>query len=151
MTVVVLAASGVLLYLKRYVVAASLLAVVLGGNLLNFCLKHAIERGRPVFDDPLFTLPTYSFPSGHAMASTVFYGLLAIYASVGARRSYAACAAIVAAVSMVILVCFSRLYLGLHYASDVAGGVSEGIAWLALCVTAWRYFKRRNRAASVGR
>jgi undecaprenyl-diphosphatase len=97
-----------------------------------------------VFDDPLFTLPTYSFPSGHAMASTAFYGLLAIYASVNATQRHAARAAIVAALSMIAMVCFSRVYLGLHYVSDVAGGVAEGTAWLALSVVALRYIRRRN-------
>ena len=123
-------------------------AVVLGGNFLNFCLKHLIQRGRPAFDDPLFSLPTYSFPSGHAMASTVLYGLLAIYVSVRARQRYAAPVAIGAAVLMVALVSFSRVYLGLHYLSDVMGGLSEGIAWLALSVIAWHH--RRRREAGLG-
>jgi undecaprenyl-diphosphatase len=116
---------------------------VLGGNFLNFCLKRLIQRGRPVFDDPLSTLATYSFPSGHAMASTVFYGLLAIYASVNARQRYAAHVAIGGAVLMVGLVSFSRVYLGLHYLSDVMGGISEGIAWLALALIALHCIRRR--------
>ena len=122
--------------------------VLLVGNSLNFCLKHLIQRGRPVFDDPLFSLPTYSFPSGHAMASTVFYGMLAIYVSVNARQRYTAHVAIGAAVLMVALVSFSRVYLGLHYVSDVMGGLSEGIAWLALSVIAWHH--RRRREAGLG-
>jgi membrane-associated phospholipid phosphatase len=144
LTVVVVAGGLVLLWWRRYVDAAMLLTVVLGGNLVNFCLKHLFERGRPVFEDPLFSLPTYSFPSGHAMASTVFYGLLAMYASVHARQPYAA----VAAISMVAVVCFSRVYLGLHYTSDVMGGIAEGLAWLALSATALRYIRRRS--AGIG-
>jgi membrane-associated phospholipid phosphatase len=144
LTVVAVAASLVLLYRRNYVAAATLSIVVLGGNFLNFLLKHLIERGRPVFEDPLFSLPTYSFPSGHAMASTVFYGLLAIGASLSATRRYAARAAIVAAMAMVALVCFSRVYLGLHYVSDVAGGIAEGVAWLALSIVALHQLRRRN-------
>ncbi len=149
LTMVAVAGSLLLLYPRRYAEAAMLTTVVLGGNFLNFCLKHLIQRGRPVFDDPLFSLPTYSFPSGHAMASTVFYGLLAIYVSVNARQRYAASVAIGAAALMVALVSFSRIYLGLHYLSDVLGGVSEGITWLALSVIAWRHLRHREAAVGV--
>ena len=149
LTIVAVAGSLLLLYRRRYAEAAMLSTVVLGGNFLNFCLKHLVQRGRPVFDDPLFSLPTYSFPSGHAMASIVFYGLLAIYVSVSARQRYAAPVAIGAAVLMVVLVSFSRVYLGLHYLSDVLGGVSEGIAWLALSVFAWRHCRRRDVGLGV--
>lgn len=149
LTIVAVAGSLLLLYRRRYAEAAMLSAVVLGGNSLNFCLKHLIQRGRPAFDDPLFSLQTYSFPSGHAMASTVFYGMLAIYVSVNARQRHAAHVAIGAAVSMVALVSLSRVYLGLHYLSDVMGGITEGIAWLALSLIALRYLRRREAGVGV--
>ena len=148
-TVVAVAGSLLLLYQRRRAEAATLSTLVLGGNILNFCLKHLIQRGRPLFDDPIFSLPTYSFPSGHAMASTVFYGLLAIYASVNARQCYAVYVAIAAAVFMVALVSFSRIYLGLHYLSDVMGGIAEGIAWLALSFTVLHYIRRGEAGAGV--
>lgn len=149
LTIVAVGGSLLLLYRRRRTEAAVLSTVVLGGNLLNFCLKHLIQRGRPVFDDPIFSLPTYSFPSGHAMASTVFYGLLAIYALANARQRYAAYFAIAAAVFMVALVSFSRVYLGLHYLSDVMAGIAEGIAWLAFCFAALHYIRRREASAGV--
>jgi membrane-associated phospholipid phosphatase len=149
LTVVAVAGSLLLLYRRRRGEAATLSTVVLGGNFLNFCLKHLIQRGRPVFDDPIFSLPTYSFPSGHAMASTVFYGLLAIYASVNARQRHTVYVAIAAAVFMVALVSFSRIYLGLHYLSDVIGGIAEAIAWLALSCTVLHYIRRGEAGAGV--
>ncbi|HWZ72658.1 MAG TPA: phosphatase PAP2 family protein [Casimicrobiaceae bacterium] len=149
LTVVAVAGSLLLVYQRRRAEAATLSTAVLGGNFLNFCLKHLIQRGRPVFDDPIFSLPTYSFPSGHAMASAVFYGLLAIYASVNAKQRYAAKVAIAGAVFMVALVSFSRVYLGLHYLSDVIGGIAEGIAWLALSLTVLRYIRRGEAGAGV--
>jgi membrane-associated phospholipid phosphatase len=149
LTIVTVGGSLLLLYRRRRTEAAMLSTVVLGGNLLNFCLKHLIQRGRPVFDDPIFSLPTYSFPSGHAMASTVFYGLLSIYALANARQGYAAYFAIAAAVFMVALVSFSRVYLGLHYLSDVMAGIAEGIAWLAFCFAALHYIRRREASAGV--
>jgi undecaprenyl-diphosphatase len=149
LTIVAVAGSLLLLYRRRHAEAATLSTVVLGGNFLNFCLKHLIQRGRPVFDDPILSLPTYSFPSGHAMASTVFYGLLSIYALVNVRQRYAAYVAVAAAVFMVALVSFSRVYLGLHYLSDVMGGIAEGIAWLAFCLAALHYIRRREASAGV--
>jgi undecaprenyl-diphosphatase len=123
---------------RRYGQSLALLAVVLGGNLLNVGLKHLIQRGRPVFDDPIMTLPTYSFPSGHAMASTAFYGALALYAVTSGRQLIPHRLALFGAATTIALVCFSRVYLGLHYVSDVSAGVMEGIAWLALCMIALR-------------
>jgi membrane-associated phospholipid phosphatase len=149
LTVVAVAGSLLLLYQRRHAEAAALSIMVLGGNFLNFCLKHLIQRGRPVFDDPIFSLPSYSFPSGHAMASTVFYGLLAIYASVNARQRSALYVAIAAAVLIVALVSFSRIYLGLHYLSDVMGGIAEGVAWLALSLTLLHYIRRGEAGAGV--
>jgi undecaprenyl-diphosphatase len=149
LTIVAVAGSLLLLYRRRRSEAATLSIVVLGGNFLNFCLKHLIQRGRPVFDDPIFSLPTYSFPSGHAMASTVFYGLLSIYALAHARQRYAAYIAAAGAVFMVALVSFSRVYLGLHYLSDVMGGIAEGIAWLSFCVAALHYIRRGESNTGV--
>jgi membrane-associated phospholipid phosphatase len=149
LTIVAVAGSLLLLYRRRHSEAAVLSTVVLGGNLLNFCLKHLIQRGRPLFDDPIFSLPSYSFPSGHAMASTVFYGFLSIYAVINARERYAACVAVAAAVFMVALVSFSRVYLGLHYLSDVVGGIAEGVAWLAFCFAALHYVRRRQATAGI--
>src|SRR6202166_1163829 len=149
LTIVAVAGSLLLLYRRRHSEAATLSNVALGGNFLNFCLKHLIQRGRPVFDDPIFSLPTYSFPSGHAMASTVCYGLLAIHTSVNARQRYTVYVAIAAAVFMVALVSFSRIYLGLHYLSDVMGGIAEGIAWLALSFTVLHYIRRGESGTSV--
>jgi undecaprenyl-diphosphatase len=149
LTVVAVAGSLLLWYRRRHSEAATLSTLVLGGNFLNFCLKHLIQRGRPVFDDPILSLPTYSFPSGHAMASTVFYGLLSIYALANAGQRYAAYIAAAAAIFMVALVSFSRVYLGLHYLSDVMGGIAEGIAWLAFCFAAWRYIRHGQSSTGV--
>jgi membrane-associated phospholipid phosphatase len=99
-----------------------------GGMVLNVLLKFAFERARPVFSDPLLTLATYSFPSGHTAAATVFYGIVAAYLSRHGER-----AGIVAAALMVALVGLSRMYLGLHFFSDVLAAIAESCAWLTVC------------------
>jgi undecaprenyl-diphosphatase len=122
------------------------LIAVPGGMLLNVALKHVFRRVRPSFDDPLLSLVTYSFPSGHTAAATVFYGLLACYL-VRRTRAWQARALIVAgAVAMVMLVALSRMYLGVHYLSDVLAAAAEGAAWLAICVTAVSTLHRRRLA-----
>lgn len=124
-----------------------LLGLGLGGVLiLNALMKLAFARARPAFDEPLLTLATYSFPSGHVAGSTVAYGLVAI-AVFGATRSQALRAlAMLGAFAAIILVAFTRMYLGVHYLSDVLAGFAEGVAWLTICCMGLQaYWHRRDR------
>ncbi|HTJ04309.1 MAG TPA: phosphatase PAP2 family protein [Caldimonas sp.] len=122
---------------------AALVVVAVGGGLaLNALMKLAFQRARPSFDDPLLTLATYSFPSGHVAGSTIFYGLVvaAVFArTTSVRRRVLA---VVGALLAVALVAFSRMLLGAHYLSDVLAAFAEGIAWLAISIAAlaalWR-------------
>lgn len=131
---------------KAYYWLIVLLATVPGGMLLNVVLKHIFRRQRPSLEDPLLTLSTYSFPSGHTVAATLFYGLLACYL-VRRIRGWPRRALVVgAACAMVMLVALSRMYLGVHYLSDVMAATAEGGAWLAVCVTAVSTLHRRRLA-----
>jgi undecaprenyl-diphosphatase len=111
------------------------LAVVPVGMLLIVALKDLFQRPRPHLDVPLVQIATYSFPSGHAVASTVFYGILCVlvFRHVRARSLRVAAAAVAGA--MVLLVAFTRVYLGAHYLSDVLAGIAVGTICVALC---WR-------------
>jgi undecaprenyl-diphosphatase len=127
-----------------------LILVVPGGILLNQVLKLAIQRPRPHLDEPLLELFTYSFPSGHAMSSTLLYGLLAVFRARHLHDRRWREAVYVAAALVVLLVGFSRMYLGVHYPSDVVAGAVAGTAWLLLCVTTVdivAYRRDRRRAA----
>ena len=112
---------------------STLALCVLGGMLLNVMLKHAFHRARPHFADAILTLTSYSFPSGHVAATTIFYGLgvLWVFGRTGALRWRAL--ALVSAAWVILLVALSRMVLGVHYLSDVIAGFAEGVAWLALC------------------
>ena len=81
--------------------------------------------------EPLAHLTTYSFPSGHAVASTVFYGALCVLVLQRVRSPAWRVAALAGAVAMVLLVAFSRVYLGAHYLSDVLAGIAVGAACVA--------------------
>lgn len=130
-----------------------LLITVPGGMLLNVSMKHIFQRARPVFDQPLLTLSTYSFPSGHTASATLLYGVLAAYliSRLKPLHWHIAIATVTLALMMVALVGLSRMYLGVHYLSDVLAAAAEGIAWLALCLTAaisWR--KHRADSSNTG-
>lgn len=133
----------VLMHKRSYDRLVALMILVLGGNLLNYGLKHLIHRGRPTFEDPLLTLSSYSFPSGHAMASTVFYGFVIACVLTMARQRHNV--ATTAGILMIGLVCLSRVYLGVHYVSDVLGGILEAIAWSTLALTALRLARAHQR------
>jgi undecaprenyl-diphosphatase len=122
----------------------TLAITVPGGMLLNVALKHIFQRARPTFDEPLLSLTTYSFPSGHASGSTVFYGLLAAYLICMSPSWMSRIVIALAAMVMVALVAISRMYLGVHYLSDVVAGMVEGIGWLALVFTAVAALRQRR-------
>lgn len=138
--------AGFALWRRHYPYLLLTLALAVpGGMLLNVLVKYAVHRPRPIFDHPLVALATYSFPSGHAMAATVLYSMLATFVVwTSTDRRWRALAIAIAAL-LIAVVCASRVYLGVHYLSDVLGGVAEGVAWLALCLTAVETF-RRHRA-----
>ena len=121
---------GALLAWQRRWRALSFLAVALGGGMpANVALKLLFERPRPVFDVPLVALQTYSFPSGHAAASTLLYmSAVIIFTQTRWQRL-----AIGIGCLMVVLTAFSRVYLGAHYASDVVAGVCFGLVWVHAC------------------
>ncbi len=125
------------------------LAVLPGGMLLNVLLKFVFHRARPSFDDPLLTLQTYSFPSGHTVNAALLYGLLACWLWLHRRSLGARAAAVTGACLMVALVGISRMYLGVHYLSDVLAASAESCAWLAVCVTAISTLRRRREGRAA--
>jgi undecaprenyl-diphosphatase len=120
-----------------------------GGMVLNVALKFYFQRARPVFEDPLVTLATYSFPSGHTTAATCFYGLLVSYLVIARPAWSVRLGTVAACVAMVLLVAFSRVYLGAHYVSDVLAAMAESVAWLAVCITAISTLRRRREGKTV--
>ena len=134
-TVVVLAATALaaaLLAWRGPARGALLLLAIPTGMLANNGLKHLFQRPRPALDEPLVRLTTLSFPSGHAIAATLFYGALCLLLLAHTRRRAVRMAAAAFAFTMIVLVDFSRVYLGAHYLSDVLGATCLGVAWLAL-------------------
>jgi membrane-associated phospholipid phosphatase len=121
--------------------AAVLVAALGGAGVINALLKLVFQRPRPEL--AYIHLETYSFPSGHAAVATATYTTLAF---VLARRSGRArtIAIAAAAILLIALVGFSRLYLGVHYLSDVMAGTSFGLAWASLCLIAYTLYGDRS-------
>jgi len=131
----------------RYWVVSLALAVP-GGMLLNVILKQVFDRMRPVWDDPILTLTSHGFPSGHAAGATLFYGFLAVYMVWRMKNASARVLAIFGCVLMVVLVSFSRVYLGVHYLSDVLAAIALSTAWLVLSLITVRAIAKRRSAAA---
>jgi undecaprenyl-diphosphatase len=121
--------------------AALVLLALAGSEALFLLFKDLFDRPRPHFVDPLLVLSTSSFPSGHATVSCAVYGALAYVAArhVRGRRTRVAIAA--AAGVLVLAIGFSRVYLGVHYLSDVLAGTALALAWLSICA----YVTERRR------
>ena len=118
------------------------LALCIGGGLaLNVAMKLAFQRARPKFDEPLLTLSSYSFPSGHVLASTLLYGLCLAWVFGRTSRLGWRLLATSVALAAIALVAFTRMYLGVHYLTDVGAAFLEGVAWLALCLIAVDRFR----------
>ncbi len=122
----------------------TLVLVVPGGMVLDFLLKILFHRHRPSFAESFLIFYGYSFPSGHTMAATLLYGVLAVFAVIALEAWRWRVAAVLGAFVMVLLVGFSRVYLGAHYLSDVLGAAAAGLAWLALCLTAVDTLRRSH-------
>ncbi len=110
--------------------ASNLLLAAAGGQGVVYGLKALFHRARP---EAVFASLGYSFPSGHAFAAVTLYGMLAYWLARGQERPRAV-GVWGAGILLILLIGFSRIYLGVHYASDVAAGFAAGLPWLWGCL-----------------
>jgi undecaprenyl-diphosphatase len=128
-----LAAVAFAFYLKGWRLSATLLLVsTIGGSLLTAVLKAVFGRARPELFDSGYAASFYSFPSGHATVAVGFYGTLTLILAYR-LRGFARWAAVASGVLLVLLIGFSRLYLGVHYPTDVLAGFLAAPLWV-VCV-----------------
>jgi undecaprenyl-diphosphatase len=119
-----------------------------GSPILNALAKGAVDRARPLLPDPVAHAAGHSFPSGHAQGATVAVAVL-LLVFLPDLHGRARTAAIVAAPTWVIAVCFSRVGLGVHYVSDVVAGVILGLAWVAATTALFSAWRQETGAPSV--
>ena len=144
----IVAIAALFLWLNRHKHSALLLIVsTAGGLVLNNLLKAGFERPRPDVITWSTHASFYSFPSGHAMSATVVYSTVAYLAARLQRTHTARIAVLLTAMLMILLICVSRLYLGVHYPTDVLAGIVIGLAWVGFCMAtleAIQLYARRN-------
>lgn len=132
--------------------ARMLLAATAGSILLNNVLKLYFNRERPDVFEWGTRAASSSFPSGHAMSATVVYGTVAYLLARLQKHVWSRTLTLIAAVVIVALISLSRLYLGVHYPSDVLAGIIIGLAWSGFCMAtleASLVLLRRRAPASV--
>jgi membrane-associated phospholipid phosphatase len=142
---------GVLLALRRrWIVLAGWAAALLGSGLLDGALKFAIRRPRPELAANFLSKLSWSFPSGHSMASLVTYGMLAYLVVLALKgRQRLQITAALSAIVLILAIGFSRLYLGVHYFSDVIGGFPAGALWLSACISGLEVVRRMKGRTPV--
>jgi undecaprenyl-diphosphatase len=140
--------AALFLWLNKHKHSAILLLVAnFGGIILNNLLKLGFDRPRP----QVFKWGTYaassSFPSGHAMSSVIVYGTVAYLAARLQQRPASRALTLAFAALIIFLICASRMYLGVHYPSDIAAGLIIGLAWAGFCMAileAAQLYAKRN-------
>jgi undecaprenyl-diphosphatase len=147
-TVLTLICVGVIVYLlmdgKRGA-ALLVLVSVAGGSLVTTLAKLAFARPRPDLVAHLVEVSSYSFPSGHAMSSAVTYLTLAALLARFQKRRRMKAYLLAVGLTLTLTIGVSRVYLGVHWPSDVLAGWALGAAWAMLCWEAARLLQRRGQ------
>lgn len=130
------------IYRKQKWFATRIAALSLSSVLLMFTLKLFFQRARP--DLPVIgDVGGYSFPSGHALMSVVFYGLFIHMIWHEVKTKWFRIVLIVILSILIVLIAFSRVYLRVHYASDVIAGIAVGFIWLVLSLNIIQRIEKR--------
>ena len=137
----------ILILTKRWYGLLAIVLTVPGGMLFHHLIQIIVHRHRPFRHSEFLDLGGYSFPSGHTMAATLLYGLLAVFAILLWKGWHWRMLAILGAVSAIGLVGFSRIALGAHYLTDVLGAIVGGTSWLILCLLVVERTRRKRLVA----
>ena len=135
-----------ILWLKRYRQEAKIFAIhALGGAILSYGLKLSFSKQRPQLWQQLITETSYSYPSGHALGSMVIYGFLAYLLA----SHYIKFAKIIYTLAVILIgaIGLSRLYLGVHWPTDVIAGYGVGYLWLMFSIIMLKLQKSRHARA----
>ncbi|QTD39966.1 phosphatase PAP2 family protein [Sporosarcina sp. Te-1] len=144
-----IAAGTVLLYfiLKERRLAYLFLTVMLGTGILNQVLKFIFKRERPDIHR-LIEIGGYSFPSGHTMMSFSLYAILAYIVWRHTKTAVSRFGLLLFSILMALMIAISRIYLGVHYPSDVAGGMAASAFWLVVSISVYGYYQNRTSKQS---
>ncbi|MDQ6770387.1 MAG: bifunctional DedA family/phosphatase PAP2 family protein, partial [Gemmatimonadota bacterium] len=146
MTVVALGGGLLIIVRRKWFLLAAWAVAFMGAGLLSSFLKLLIQRPRPIGATAFLHGETFSFPSGHALGSLVGYGMLAyVIGSTWIETARGRLVLFLATALLVVAIGISRLYLGVHYFSDVVGGYAVGVLWLSVCISGLQVAERRRQ------
>jgi len=150
LTLVTLACAGYLSMRGRYRMLVLLAAATGGGLIVSLLLKNLFARPRPEFASAATHVLTASFPSGHSMLSAVVYLTLGVLLARTTTQYRFKLYFITMALVVSLLVGVSRIYLGVHYPTDVLAGWSFGLIWALLCWLVARFLQQRGAVEQPG-
>lgn len=148
--VFLLIVAGYLAMTRRYSALVLLLAAVTGGLVLSITLKYLIGRPRPPMIPPDLHVASASFPSGHTVLSAVVYLTLGALLAQLVERRRLKIYFVTVGLLLTLLVGLSRVFLGVHYPSDVLAGWALGLAWAIACWLVARYLRRQGSVETLG-
>ncbi|MBT2571136.1 phosphatase PAP2 family protein [Planococcus sp. ISL-110] len=121
-------------------------AIAVGGSgLLTWLLKQVYERGRPSINEEVDAIG-FSFPSGHSMGSLIFYGFIVYFILRSSQNKVIKLTSFIGLGILIILIGTSRIYLGVHFPSDVLAGYIAGTIWLILCLLALEWIQWQSNS-----
>ena len=132
MTVYTAIAAALLAWRKHVRAAVWTVGVMLAASLTTYFVKGALQRKRPVWPDPVASLTSFSFPSGHATGIAAAAGVVIVLAGLLVRRRGLRRTLMLVAVGLAVLVGLDRIFLGVHNPSDVVAGFGVGAFWVLL-------------------
>ena len=132
---IILIAIVALIVIKNRKIGASIAVNLVSSAFVNHLIKEIIQRPRPPIELRMVEESSFSFPSGHAMTSTAFYGLIIYFVFKNVKNKRLRNTICTALSLLIFLIGISRIYLGVHYASDVLAGFAFGIVYLVLYIT----------------
>jgi undecaprenyl-diphosphatase len=133
LTLVTLVVLGFLGLKRQWRAALFVLGSICGGTAVSFALKELVQRPRPDFVAAVAQTQTYSFPSGHAFLSAVTFLTLGALLARVQRQAEVKIYLLAVAITITVLVGISRVYIGVHWPTDVLAGWCAGAAWAILC------------------
>ncbi|MFW5804117.1 MAG: phosphatase PAP2 family protein [bacterium] len=129
----------IFLKLKEYGKIYLISAVTIGGSLPVAIIKEFINRTRPIIENPVYQAEGFSFPSGHATGAMCFYGILIYLVFTNIKKIWLKIILILLLILIILAVGASRIYLGVHYPSDVFAGYFLGLFWINLGIVNYKY------------
>lgn len=139
---------GIGLLIKDKKAQATTLAIAATGAVaLNYLLKDLFARDRPALWERIVDVGSYSFPSGHAMISLVVYGMIGYLLAILFRRWQKS--VLFLTILLINSIGLSRLYLGVHWPTDVVAGYAAGLVWLVTCILSLEVWRQRNSFGSI--